>query len=92
MKEEPKKGSYNRLVNASSPYLLQHAKDPVDWFEWEEGLVEAKRLNKPLLLSIGYAACHWCHVMHQESFSDEVTARIMNDLFVNVKIDREERP
>src|SRR3954463_11785906 len=83
----------NRLAAATSPYLLQHQHNPVDWREWGPGAVaEARRLNKPILLSIGYAACHWCHVMAHESFEDEATARVMNDLFVNIKVDREERP
>src|SRR4051812_47883801 len=83
----------NRLAAATSPYLLQHKHNPVDWREWgPEALDEAKRLNKPILLSVGYAACHWCHVMAHESFEDEATARVMNELFVNIKVDREERP
>src|SRR5262245_13487399 len=83
----------NRLAHESSPYLLQHKHNPVDWWPWgTEALAEAKRSNKPILLSVGYAACHWCHVMAHESFEDEATARVMNDLFVNIKVDREERP
>ena len=83
----------NRLAAESSPYLLQHADNPVDWHPWgEEAFALARRTDRPVLLSIGYAACHWCHVMAHESFEDETTARIMNDLFVNVKVDREERP
>ena len=83
----------NRLAAATSPYLLQHQHNPVDWREWgPEALDEAKRSNKPILLSVGYAACHWCHVMAHESFEDEATARVMNELFVNIKVDREERP
>lgn len=83
----------NRLAHESSPYLLQHAHNPVDWFPWgEEALNKAREENKLLLVSIGYSACHWCHVMERESFEDEKVARIMNDLFVCVKIDREERP
>ena len=83
----------NRLINESSPYLLQHAHNPVDWFPWGiEAIQKAKKENKPILISIGYAACHWCHVMEKESFEDESTAAIMNDHFVNIKIDREERP
>src|SRR5436305_7168697 len=83
----------NRLAAATSPYLLQHQHNPVDWREWgPEALDEAKRLNKPILLSVGYAACHWCHVMAHESFEDEGTARVMNELFVSIKVDREERP
>src|SRR5262245_6061746 len=83
----------NRLIDATSPYLLQHAHNPVDWHPWgEEALARARRENKPLLLSIGYSACHWCHVMERESFEDEEIARLMNEHFVPVKVDREERP
>jgi uncharacterized protein YyaL (SSP411 family) len=83
----------NRLANETSPYLLQHADNPVDWHPWgPEALERAKREDKPILLSIGYAACHWCHVMAHESFEDEETARVMNEHFVNIKVDREERP
>jgi uncharacterized protein YyaL (SSP411 family) len=83
----------NRLANETSPYLLQHAENPVDWYAWgPEALDRAKREDKPILLSVGYAACHWCHVMAHESFEDEETARHMNENFVNVKVDREERP
>jgi uncharacterized protein len=83
----------NRLARETSPYLLQHKHNPVDWWPWgTEALAEAKSSNKPILLSVGYAACHWCHVMAHESFEDEATARVMNDLFVNIKVDREERP
>lgn len=83
----------NRLVHESSPYLQQHAHNPVDWFPWgEEALQKAQKENKPVLVSIGYSACHWCHVMERESFEDEATAAIMNERFVNIKIDREERP
>ena len=83
----------NRLASAASPYLQQHAENPVDWYEWgPEALARAVSEDRPILLSIGYAACHWCHVMAHESFEDDVTARMMNDLFVNVKVDREERP
>src|SRR6185312_14721897 len=83
----------NRLAQATSPYLLQHKHNPVDWWSWgPEALQEAKRTNKPILLSVGYAACHWCHVMAHESFEDAATAHVMNELFVNIKIDREERP
>ena len=89
----PNTAHTNRLAAATSPYLLQHQHNPVDWREWgPEALDEAKRLNKPILLSVGYAACHWCHVMAHESFEDEATARVMNELFVNIKVDREERP
>ena len=83
----------NRLSEETSPYLLQHAGNPVDWYPWgAEALERAKREDKPILLSIGYAACHWCHVMAHESFEDEDTARLMNEKFVNIKVDREERP
>lgn len=83
----------NRLIHESSPYLLQHAYNPVDWFPWgDEALEKAKRENKMLIISIGYSACHWCHVMEHQSFEDEQVARIMNDLFVCIKVDREERP
>src|SRR6266516_5056442 len=83
----------NRLAHEPSPYLLQHKHNPVDWWPWgTEALAEAKRTNKPILLSVGYAACHWCHVMAHESFEDAKTAEVMNDLFVNIKVDREERP
>jgi uncharacterized protein YyaL (SSP411 family) len=83
----------NRLARETSPYLLQHKHNPVDWWPWgTEALAEAQRANKPILLSVGYAACHWCHVMAHESFEDEATAQVMNDLFVNIKVDREERP
>jgi uncharacterized protein YyaL (SSP411 family) len=83
----------NELSQAASPYLLQHAKNPVHWRMWgEAALREAQALNKPILLSIGYAACHWCHVMAHESFEDETTAAVMNELFLNIKVDREERP
>ncbi len=83
----------NRLAQATSPYLLQHAHNPVDWWQWgPEALAHARDHGKPILLSVGYAACHWCHVMAHESFEDAETARVMNELFVNIKVDREERP
>jgi uncharacterized protein YyaL (SSP411 family) len=83
----------NKLATETSPYLLQHADNPVDWHAWnEEALQLARDENKPLLLSIGYSACHWCHVMAHECFEDDETARLMNELFVNIKVDREERP
>jgi uncharacterized protein len=83
----------NRLGRETSPYLLQHAHNPVDWYPWgDEAFEKARAEDKPILLSVGYAACHWCHVMERESFEDEATARLMNDRFVNVKVDREERP
>ncbi|MGB6428190.1 MAG: DUF255 domain-containing protein, partial [Methyloceanibacter sp.] len=85
--------SQNRLSRETSPYLLQHRDNPVHWWAWgPEALAEAKRTKKPILLSVGYAACHWCHVMAHESFEDEAIAAVMNDLFVNIKVDREERP
>ena len=83
----------NRLAEETSPYLLQHAENPVDWHPWGKEALERARLeDKPILLSIGYAACHWCHVMAHESFEDEATARLMNEKFINIKVDREERP
>ena len=83
----------NRLRGETSPYLLQHAANPVDWYPWgEEALARAREEDRPILLSIGYAACHWCHVMEHESFEDEATAALMNERFVNIKVDREERP
>src|SRR6266702_3774974 len=83
----------NRLAGETSPYLLQHADNPVDWYPWgKEPLARAREEDKPILLSIGYAACHWCHVMEHESFEDEAIAQVMNERFVNVKVDREERP
>jgi uncharacterized protein len=83
----------NRLARETSPYLLQHAQNPVDWYPWgPEALAAARVAGKPILLSIGYSACHWCHVMERESFEDEETARLMNALFINIKVDREERP
>ncbi|MFD2184385.1 thioredoxin domain-containing protein [Rhodoplanes azumiensis] len=83
----------NRLAHETSPYLLQHRHNPVDWWPWgSEALSEAKRTGKPILLSVGYAACHWCHVMAHESFENPAIAALMNDLFVNIKVDREERP
>ena len=83
----------NRLASETSPYLLQHADNPVDWFPWgDEALAVAREHDRPILLSIGYSACHWCHVMERESFEDQETARVMNGAFVNIKVDREERP
>jgi len=83
----------NRLAGATSPYLLQHAENPVDWYEWGDEAFERARLeDKPLLVSVGYSSCHWCHVMAHESFESETTAALMNELFVSVKVDREERP
>jgi uncharacterized protein YyaL (SSP411 family) len=86
-------GATNRLAKATSPYLLQHANNPVDWWPWcPEALARARQENRPILLSIGYSACHWCHVMAHESFEDPETAALMNQLYVNIKVDREERP
>src|SRR5437660_3139081 len=83
----------NRLAQEKSPYLLQHAHNPVDWYPWgEEAFAKARRENKPIFLSIGYSTCHWCHVMAHESFENEEVAAIMNREFVNIKVDREERP
>ena len=83
----------NKLESESSPYLLQHAKNPVHWYAWnEEALSRAKKENKPIFLSVGYSSCDWCHVMAHESFEDDEIAKIMNENFVNIKVDREERP
>jgi uncharacterized protein YyaL (SSP411 family) len=88
-----KNGKQNRLARETSPYLRQHADNPVDWYPWgQEALDLAKQSEKPILLSIGYSACHWCHVMAHESFESPATAELMNRLFVNIKVDREERP
>ena len=93
MSSTPNSTHENRLAAATSPYLLQHQHNPVDWWQWgPQALAEAKRSQRPILLSVGYAACHWCHVMAHESFEDEATALLMNELFVNIKVDREERP
>src|ERR671929_1620831 len=83
----------NRLAHETSPYLLQHAYNPVEWYPWgEDAFQRAKKEDKPIFLSIGYSACHWCHVMAHESFEDEEIAKIMNENFINIKVDREERP
>src|SRR6266436_972918 len=83
----------NRLAQEKSPYLLQHAHNPVDWYPWgQEAFDKAKRENKPIFLSIGYSTCHWCHVMERESFSNPDIAKLINDNFVPIKVDREERP
>jgi uncharacterized protein YyaL (SSP411 family) len=83
----------NRLSKESSPYLLQHQNNPVDWFPWgEEALAKSRAEDKPIFLSIGYSACHWCHVMEHESFENEAIARVLNENFVPIKVDREERP
>src|SRR5688572_3540813 len=83
----------NRLIESTSPYLLQHAHNPVDWYEWsEEALMRAKQENKPILVSIGYSSCHWCHVMEREVFEKEEMAAKMNEYLICIKVDREERP
>ncbi|MCK5367624.1 MAG: thioredoxin domain-containing protein, partial [Cyclobacteriaceae bacterium] len=83
----------NHLIHESSPYLLQHAHNPVNWYPWgKEALDKARNENKLIIVSIGYAACHWCHVMEHESFEDEEVAKFMNENFVAIKVDREERP
>src|SRR5213596_3799813 len=83
----------NRLAQETSPYLLQHAENPVEWYAWgDEAFARSRAEDKPILLSVGYAACHWCHVMAHESFEDPGIAAVMNEHFVNVKVDREERP
>ena len=83
----------NSLIHETSPYLLQHAHNPVDWYPWNDStLAKAKAENKIILISIGYSACHWCHVMEHESFENETVAKIMNDHFISIKVDREERP
>lgn len=87
------KGASNRLINEKSPYLLQHARNPVNWYPWdEEAFQKARQEDKPIFLSIGYATCHWCHVMAHESFEDEEVARILNKYYIAIKVDREERP
>src|SRR4051795_2969728 len=92
VKEAPR-GKPNRLARETSPYLLQHAHNPVDWYPWgEEAFAKAKKENKLVFLSIGYSSCHWCHVMERESFEDAGVAKILNDGFVCIKVDREERP
>ena len=83
----------NRLAAARSPYLLQHAGNPVDWFEWgDEAFAKARAEDKPIFLSVGYATCHWCHVMAHESFENASVAAVLNEQFVSIKVDREERP
>src|SRR5215469_14565278 len=83
----------NRLIHETSPYLLEHAHNPVDWYPWgNEAFDRARELDRPILLSVGYAACHWCHVLAAESFEDEATAQVLNEQYVNIKVDREERP
>ena len=89
----PEKQYVNRLAKESSPYLLQHKNNPVDWYPWgDEAFQKALELNRPIFLSIGYSTCHWCHVMEHESFEDEQVAQILNDNFISIKVDREERP
>ena len=83
----------NRLINEKSPYLIQHAYNPINWYPWgEEAFEDAKKENKPIFLSIGYSTCHWCHVMAHESFEDENVAAVLNKFFISIKLDREERP
>jgi uncharacterized protein YyaL (SSP411 family) len=83
----------NHLIHETSPYLRQHSHNPVEWYAWKpEAFARAKAENKPILVSIGYSTCHWCHVMERESFEDIETARFMNEYFINIKVDREERP
>src|SRR5438445_13524286 len=83
----------NHLLGQTSPYLLEHVQNPVDWYPWgDEAIGKARREGRPIFLSIGYSACHWCHVMAREVFEDEEIARILNDRFVSIKVDREERP
>ncbi len=83
----------NRLIHEKSPYLLQHAHNPVNWFPWaEEAFEAAKEQDKPIFLSIGYATCHWCHVMEEESFENLEVAQLLNEAFINIKVDREEKP
>jgi uncharacterized protein YyaL (SSP411 family) len=83
----------NRLINSSSPYLLQHARNPVDWYPWgEEAFAKARQENKPILLSIGYSTCYWCHVMERQIFENPEIAKLMNKSIVSIKIDREQRP
>ena len=90
---ESKRGKPNRLANETSPYLLQHAYNPVDWYPWgEDALTKARDEDRPVFLSIGYSACHWCHVMEHESFENQFIGDLMNRHFVSIKVDREERP
>src|SRR5712664_4013123 len=91
---EPSRARFtNRLSLETSPYLLQHAHNPVDWYPWGEAAFEAARAqNKPIFLSVGYSTCYWCHVMERESFENETVAALMNEKFINIKVDREERP
>ena len=87
--EENKNRKFNKLITEKSPYLLQHAENPVDWYPWgEEAFEKARMEDKPIFLSVGYSTCHWCHVMAHESFEDPTVAKIMNDVFVSIKVDR----
>ena len=89
----PKDRKPNRLIKEKSPYLLQHAYNPVDWYPWGgEAFARAVELDRPVFLSIGYSSCHWCHVMEEESFADDEVAKLLNDHFISIKVDREERP
>ncbi|KKK63486.1 hypothetical protein LCGC14_2993780, partial [marine sediment metagenome] len=93
MSSESTKGNKNRLSKEKSPYLLQHANNPVDWYPWgKEAFSLARKENKPIFLSIGYSTCHWCHVMAHESFEDTDVAELINKVFIPIKVDREERP
>ena len=94
MSTEPERAKKpNRLIREKSPYLLQHAYNPVDWYPWgEDAFAKAKEEDKPVFVSIGYSTCHWCHVMEKECFDDEEVAKTMNEAFVSIKVDREERP
>ncbi|MBS1126879.1 MAG: hypothetical protein H6Q93_868, partial [Nitrospirae bacterium] len=90
---ENRKDSPNRLISEKSPYLLQHAYNPVNWYPWSrEAFEDAQKQNKPIFLSVGYSTCHWCHVMEKESFEDKEVAALMNEAFIPIKVDREERP
>src|SRR5438270_3621771 len=90
---KPQHAATNRLIHETSPYLRQHGHNPVDWFPWgPEALARARELDRPIFLSVGYSACHWCHVMEHESFEDPDVAHILNGNFISIKVDREERP
>ena len=92
-KKNERDGKMNRLGDSQSPYLLQHKNNPVDWYPWsEDAFDKARKQNKPIFLSIGYSTCHWCHVMEHESFEDNEVAKLMNDNFISIKVDREEMP
>ena len=91
--QQPKTAPANRLINSANPYLLQHAHNPVDWYPWgEEAIARARRDNKPIFLSVGYSTCYWCHVAERTIYSNAAIAALMNEWFVNIKVDREERP